>query len=263
MPDDGAMALVDHLRELRYRVIVSAIAITVGTIASWFFFDQLHAIIMWPYNEAVRNLHEARPDITTHTTYQGVSSPFLMQLQLSGFAGMLLTCPVWLYQLWAFIAPGLLAKEKRWALYFLGSAIPLFLSGVVTGYFVTPKGYEVMIGFVPKDSDALALLDEPTFLVNEIKLLTVFGLSFLLPVVIVTLNLLGVVSGAQLSKVRTVALFLCFVFGAVATPSTDPFSMLAMAVPMGILYLVAEVICKAHDRRKAAASTDLDVKLDY
>ncbi|WP_420175533.1 twin-arginine translocase subunit TatC [Luteococcus sp. OSA5] len=264
MPEDGSMALVDHLRELRYRVIVSAIAVVVGAIVCWFFIDTLLDVVMWPYHEARRNLQADRPDLVMHTTYQGVSSPFIMKLQTGGFAGLLLTCPIWLYQLWAFIAPGLLSKERRWALTFLAAAIPLFLAGVVTGYFVTPKGYEVMIGFVPENSDALALLDAPTFLVNEIKLLTLFGVSFLLPVVLVTLNLMGVVTGEQLGKARSAALFGCFVFAAVATPSTDPFSMLAMAMPMGFLYVVAELISRRHDKRKAVQEAkELDVQLTY
>lgn len=259
------MALVDHLRELRYRVIVSAAVIVVGTIVAWFFFTPLYDLIMWPYFKARANLMAARPDIDLRTTFEGVSSSFMMHLQLAGFAGLIGTCPVWLYQLWAFIAPGLLANEKKMALKFLGAAVPLFLAGVAVGYIVTPKGYEVMIGFVPQNSDALALLNAQTFLVNEMKLLSLFGVSFLLPVILVTLNLLGVVKGVQLAQFRRVAIFLCFVFGAVATPSTDPFSMCAMAVPMTLMYVIAEVICKRHDKNveQKAHAADGDIVLKY
>lgn len=253
------MALVDHLREFRYRVVVSAAVILVGTIAAYFVYGPLLDIVMWPYEEAARKLAEARPDLELHVTYEGISSSFLMRLKVAAVGGVVLTCPVWLYQLWAFIMPGMLQQEKRWAFYFLGAAVPLFLGGIVTGYFVTPKGYEVMIGFVPKDQDALALLEANTFLANEIKLLTLFGASFLLPVVLVMLNLLGVVKAQHLKAARLPAIFACFVFGAAATPSTDPFSMTAMALPMSIMYLLAEVICRRHDKRVASQTADMKI----
>lgn len=254
MADDGRMALVDHLREFRYRLIVSASAVLVVTIVAWFFYNPLLRVVLWPLIQATNQLKISRPDIAINLTFQGVSSSFLLQLQVSAVAGIIVSCPVWLYQLWAFIVPGLIEREKKFALIFLGTSVPLFLAGVAVGYMVMPKGYQVMLAFVPKDSNAMSLLEANTFLANEMKLLMVFGASFLLPVLLVMLNLVGVVKGAQLRKVRTMAIFGCFVFGAVATPSTDPFSMTAMAIPMAILYIVAEVICVRHDKRKAASS---------
>ncbi len=256
--EDGRMALVDHLRELRYRIVVASVAIVVGTIVAYLFYQPVFDLAMWPYNQARAYLRATRPDLDLRLTYQGISASFMMRLRVAGIAGVIATCPIWLYQLWAFIVPGLLAREKKWALTFLATAVPLFLSGVTIGYLVLPKGYQVMIGFVPKDSDALALLEANTFLTNEIKLLMVFGVSFLLPVVLVMLNLVGVVKGEQLRRFRIPAVFGCFVFGAIATPSTDPFSMTAMAVPMALLYYVAEVICRRHDKHKAARADAVD-----
>jgi len=246
------MALVDHLREFRYRLIVSAAAILLVTIVAWFFYNPLLGIVLRPLNLAIDQLRVSRPDMQINVTYEGVSSSFLMQLKVSMVAGIIISCPVWLYQVWAFIVPGLLDKEKRFALLFLASSVPLFLAGIWVGYMVMPKGYQVMLAFVPQNSNALSLLEANTFLGNEIKLLLVFGLSFLLPVLLVMLNLVGVLKGEQLRRARIPAIFGCFVFGAVATPSTDPFSMTAMAIPMALLYLVAEFISVRHDRRKAA-----------
>lgn len=248
---DGRMALVDHLREVRYRLVVSAAAICLVMIVAWFFYLPLLHIVMWPLDQAIRNLAVTRPDLEIRVSLEGVSSSFLMQMKVSAMAGVIIACPVWMYQIWAFIVPGLLDNERREAKIFLSASIPLFLAGITVGYFIMPKGYQVMLGFVPKDSNALSLLEANTFIANEMKLLLVFGASFLLPVLLVMLNKVGVLRGEQLSKARTPAIFGCFVFGAVATPSTDPFSMTAMALPMALLYYIAERICVRNDRRKA------------
>ncbi len=161
---------------------------------------------------------------------------------------------MWLYQFWAFIVPGLYARERRLALTFLASAMPLFLSGVAVGYFIMPRGYQFMLGFVPQDSNALSLLEANNFLATEMKIVLLFGFSFLLPVVLVMLNFLGVITGDQLRRFRKFGIFLCFVFAAVVTPSTDPFSMTALALPMALLYYIAEVVSRRHDKRKAEAA---------
>lgn len=261
MAEDGRMALIDHLREFRYRVIVSAMAILVGTIVAWFFYKQLFDVMVWPLNKSVDLLKHSRPGMDIKISYEGVAAGFMMQLKVSMLAGALASCPVWLYQLWAFIVPGLIEREKKFAYIFLAASVPLFLAGVAVGYGVMPKGYQVMLGFVPDTRNTLSLLEANTFLGNEMKLLLVFGASFLLPVLLVMLNIVGVVKGEQLRRVRTGAIFGCFVFGAVATPSTDPFSMTAMAVPMAILYVIAEIICVRRDKHRAARVTDLDITL--
>lgn len=250
--EDGRMALVDHLREFRYRLMVSAIAIAVAMLVCWFFYMPLLHVIMWPLNQAIAHLAHSRPDMEIRVSYEGVSASFMMQLKVSMVAGIIVTCPVWIYQVWAFIVPGLLDKERKAAMTFLAASIPLFLAGIVVGYFIMPKGYQVMLAFTPDNSHALSLLEANNFLGNEMKLLMVFGAAFLLPVLLVMLNKVGVLKGEQLRKARTPAIFGCFVFGAVATPSTDPFSMTAMALPMALLYYIAEVICRRNDKRRAA-----------
>jgi sec-independent protein translocase protein TatC len=179
----------------------------------------------------------------------GITSPFTLALKVSGVAGAVLTSPIWLYQLWAFIVPGLLAKEKKWSLIFIGTATPLFLAGVVVGYIVVPKGITVLLGFTK--SGVANLQSFPDFLSFLLRIMIVFGIAFLIPLIVLMLNIVGVVKAKQLTKYRSYVIFGCFVFGAVATPSTDPFSMLALALPMAVLFVATEVIARVLDRRRA------------
>ncbi len=259
------MSLYDHLRELRYRVIISAIAVVVTASLAAIFYRPILFVVMWPWYSARADLVSWNPDIVTQVVNRDISGPFMLALKVSLVAGLLAACPIWLYQLWRFIVPALLDHEKKYATNFLISAIPLFLSGCLVGYFVLPKGISVMLQFTPDGLGIVNQLDLNSFLGLELLLILLFGVSFLLPVILVMINLAGVVTGVQLGKARTGAIFGCFVFGAVATPSTDPFSMCALALPMALMYVVAEFICRRNDKRKAkklASSTELVVSLD-
>lgn len=246
---DGTMALVDHLRELRYRVTISFIAFALIFIVAlvvemnWHWF---YDAITYPLAMAKEG-YEARTGQKVIISTEGIMGGFTLSMKIAAIASLILTCPVWIYQLWMFIMPGLLANEKRYTMRFMFSAIPLFLMGVAVGYVVMPKGFEVMMGFNPPDTTQINEMNK--YLTFELQMLLIFGVSFLLPVVLVALNLLGVVRGRQLSKMRTLAIFICFVFAALATPSTDPFSMLALSVPMAVMYMIAEVITRTRDRR--------------
>ena len=253
------MSLADHLRELRYRVLVALAAIVVGTIIAAFFNQFLFELMLLPYEQAQEALLAKRPDQELQVANIGVTAPLILVMKICAVAGLVVSSPFWIYQLWAFIAPGLLAREKKWATAFVAAATPLFLLGIAVGYFVMPKGIEVMLGFTPESQPITNLLDLSTFLNFMIRLMLIFGIGFLMPVAVVALNLMGVVSSAQLVKYRVYVIFGTFVFGAVATPSTDPISMLLLAVPMSLLYLIAEVICRLNDRRKRRAGKDLAV----
>ncbi len=262
---DGTMSLYDHLRELRYRVIVSSLAVVLTAALSALFYKQLLNVVMWPWYSALSDLRSWNPNIDTQVVNREISGPFMLALKVSLVGGLMVACPVWLYQLWKFIVPALLEKEKRYARNFMVSAIPLFLAGCVVGYLVLPKGISVMLQFTPEGLGIINQLDLNSFLQLELLLTLLFGVSFLLPVILVMLNLAGVVTGEQLAKARTFAIFGCFVFGAVATPSTDPFSMTALALPMALMYVVAEFICRRHDKQKAkklAASGGVLVSID-
>ena len=251
VPPDGTMTLFEHLRELRYRLIVSALAIILGMIVAWFFRYDLMDILQRPYFQAIDALKAKNPDATTLLVNINLTSPLTLALKVSALAGLLITAPFWLYQLWAFIVPGLLAKEKKWALIFIGAATPMFVGGVLVGYIVLPKAITVLLSFT--QSGVSNLQDINAYLSFLLRLMLVFGIAFLIPLVVLMLNIVGVIKAKQLAKYRSLVIFGTFVFGAVATPSTDPFSMLALALPMTVLFLAAEVIAHILDRRKERA----------
>lgn len=248
---DGVMSLADHLRELRYRVVLSVIVIVLGMIGVAFFYNDVYTFLLRPWLQAVEILKVTNPNINTQAVLTGVTTPLILAMKICAVAGLVVTSPIWLYQVWAYIVPALLAREKKWALMFLGAAIPLFLLGVAVGYVVLPQGISVMMAFTPQSVPVTNLLDINAFLELMLQLMVVFGLGFLMPVVVVMANLVGVLKASQLAKARTYVIFGTFVFGAAATPSTDPFSMLALAVPMSLLFVAAEVICHVNDKRKA------------
>ncbi len=249
--DDGRMALADHLRELRARLLRVVLVLIVAVTVALFFYDQLLAVVFDPYQQAASQL---KAGTTTVATINGVGGPLLLQLKLSGLAAVVLTSPYWLYQIWAFIVPGLHANEKRWTRLFTAVAGPLFLVGVAVGYYVLPKGLAVLIGFTPVN--LTNLVDFGEYFSFMTRMLLVFGIAFEIPLFVVLLNLAGVVSGRTLGNHRPWIVIGTFIFAAVATPSTDPFSMLMLAIPMTMLFLVSELIARVVDRRRRAASFD-------
>ena len=243
------MTLFEHLRELRYRLVVSILAIIVGMIVAWFFRYDLLDILQRPYFQAIEALKAKHPDANTSLVNINLTSPLTLSLKVSALAGAIVTAPFWLYQLWAFVVPGLLAKEKKWALIFIAAATPMFVGGVFVAYFVLPKAITVLLSFT--QSGVTNLQDINAYLSFLLRLMIVFGIGFLIPLIVLMLNIVGVITAKQMAKYRTLVIFGTFVFGAVATPSTDPFSMLAVAAPMALLFVGAEVIAHILDRRKA------------
>ncbi len=251
VPEDGVMSLADHLRELRYRLIVSMIAILLGMILCLFFYEQLLTLLLQPYNSAVEQLKISNPRLDVQAVLNDLLAPFMLMLKVSALGGLILSSPVWIYQAWAYIVPALLAKEKRYALTFVAAAVPLFLLGVVIAYWVLPQGIVVMMGFTPEGADITNLFELNNFLNFLVQMMLVFGLGFLMPVFVVGANLMGLVTAEQLKKARVYVVFGSFVFGAAATPGGDPFSMIALAIPMSLLFLGAELICRGNDKRRA------------
>jgi sec-independent protein translocase protein TatC len=262
LPPDGTMTLFEHLRELRYRLIVSILAIIAGMVVAWFFRYDLLDILQRPYFQAIAALKAKHPDANTSLVNINLTSPLTLSLKVSALAGAIATAPFWLYQLWAFVVPGLLAKEKKWALIFIAAATPMFVGGVVVAYVVLPKAIAVLLSFT--QSGVTNLQDINAYLAFLLRLMLVFGIGFLIPLIVLMLNIVGVIKAKQMAKYRSLVIFATFVFGAVATPSTDPFSMLAVAAPMALLFLAAEVIAHILDRRKerqaALAGDDLIVR---
>lgn len=257
VPKDGVMSLADHLRELRYRMLISLIAIAVAMIACAFFYQQLMALFTAPLLEAKAVLEATNPELNLQAIITDVTAPFMLALKVVGIAGLVVASPIWIFQAWAYIVPALVEKEKRMALAFMAAALPLFLLGVVAAYWVLPQGIIVMMQFTPIGMDLTNMLELVNFLNLLIVMMLVFGIGFLLPVFVVGANLIGLVTGEQLKKSRSYVIFGSFVFAAAATPGGDPFSMIMLALPMGGLFIAAEYICHANDKRRAKAGTDV------
>ncbi len=243
---DGRMALSDHLRELRARILKIAIVLVVAVVVALFFFDPIFQLVLGPYETAVQQLPD---DIESIATIAGVGGPLMLYLTLCGTVAVVATSPFWLYQIWAFILPGLHDKEKKWTRVFGAVAGPLFLGGVALGYFTLPKGLQILISLT--QSDLTNLVEFGDYLSFLIRTLLVFGIAFEIPVFVILLNLAGVLPGRVLGSHRAWIIIGTFIFAAVATPSTDPFTMLFLAVPMVALFAISEIIARALDRRKA------------
>jgi sec-independent protein translocase protein TatC len=210
----------------------------------------LFDLVMHPYNDARAQLGQS----TQTTAYiQGATGPLLLQMKLCGVAALVVASPYWLYQIWAFIVPGLHENEKKYTRLFAAVAGPLFIIGVAVGYYVLPKGLAVLIGFTPANVQNLVEFD--AYFSFFVRMLLVFGVAFEIPLFVLLLNLAGVVSGRTLGKYRPWIIIGTMVFAAVATPSTDPFSMLMLGIPMLALFMIAEVVARTVDRVRGRGST--------
>jgi sec-independent protein translocase protein TatC len=176
-------------------------------------------------------------------------------------AGLVLASPVWLYQIWAFVMPGLHKHERKWTLIFAAIAGPLFMAGVVLGYYVLPKGIGMLLSFT-QEADVANFIDVQVYLSFALRMLIAFGIAFEIPLFVILLNLAGVVSGEQLARSRRWIILVAFIFAAIATPSADPFSMLALAIPLSVLFLLSELIAHAVDRRRRRRSGYSDLSDD-
>lgn len=250
---NGQMVLSDHLREFRARLIRSFLVLVVAFFVALFFYEQLLDLIMGPYNDAREQLEEK---VKTEAYVKGATGPLMLQLKLSGVAALVVSSPYWLYQLWAFLLPGLHPRERTWSRIFAAIAGPLFLGGVLLGYYVLPRGLEVLIGFTPGGMSNLVEFEE--YFSFFTRMLLVFGIAMEIPLFVVMLNLAGVLSGKALARYRPWIIVGTFVFAAVATPSTDPFAMSALALTMTALFLLSEAITRGVDRWRAKRPTGTD-----
>jgi sec-independent protein translocase protein TatC len=247
------MALSDHLRELRARIIRSTLVLLIAFLVMLYFYQDLYELVLRPYQNA---RHQIDPDTKTEAVLNGVTAGLMFQLKLCGLAGIVVSSPYWLYQIWAFVLPGLHPNERKWSRVFAAIAGPLFFLGVAVGYYVLPKAIAVLIGFTPKD--VTNLVEFTDFFSFISRMLLIFGIAFEIPLFVIMLNLAGVVSGRALGRYRPWIIIGTFVFAAVGTPSTDPFSMLFLAIPMLVLFLIAEVIARLVDRARGRGRSSTD-----
>lgn len=248
------MPLVSHLRELQVRLTRAVLAIVVASIAAAFFYRPLFDLVTNPFYEIVQDYEAKGYNLTLN--FQGIGDPFSYALKICAMAGIFAASPVWMYNLWAFVAPGLHQREKRYGLAFVAVSVPLFLGGAVMAYFFLPKGFDLLIGFNPAPDRVANIIGLDNYLSFVLRMFLVFGIAFVLPVFLVGLNLAGIVRGRAMLRAWRPVILGAFVFAAVATPSGDPYTMTALAVPMLALFYVAAGIALATDRRRDRAPVD-------
>jgi len=241
---DG-MTLIEHFSELRKRLVRSAIALLVCTVAVWNQFETLFSLIRRPYDSVQGIGSNAILALT------GVTSGFSLQLKVSLAAAVVLSSPIWIYQIWRFVSPGLKRNERRWAYSFTAVAVPLFSAGVALAYFVMPRMLDILFTFTPTDVQNVTSVE--SYLSFFLHLVLFFGIGFLLPLILVALNFAGVLSGGRLRGAWRWLILGSFVFGAVATPNGDPLAMTFVALPMIGLSIIAVGIALLNDRRRERA----------
>ncbi|MFN2626690.1 MAG: twin-arginine translocase subunit TatC [Mycobacteriales bacterium] len=240
---EGRMSLLEHLVELRRRLTISLLALGVGTLVAFFLWERLFRLLAHPYCQ----VRVARA-LGCQLFVFGVLDAFLVRMQVALLAGAVLSSPVWLYQLWAFITPGLRRNERKWAIVFISVSMALFAIGAAFAYFTLGRGLQFLLGI--GGNGVAPLLDVRRYLSFLTLMLLAFGVSFEFPLLIVCLNFAGVLTAERLRSWRRGMYFGLAFFAAVITPSQDPFTFLAMTIPLWVFYEACVVIARVHDARK-------------
>lgn len=240
---DKRMSLGQHLIELRNRFFIAAIALVVGMVIAFIITDPIIDWVTEPIQQIAEENGRAALNFAT------VTSPFDMRMRIAFTIGIFLSAPVWLWQIWAFIMPGLTRKEIRYTIAFVAAAVPLFFAGCYVGVLVVPHVIELMWGFTPESGVNFYAANEYYDFV--FKLMIVIGVSFVLPVFLVALNVAGIMSGRAILKGWRVAVLIAATFAALATPAADVVSMLMLAGILVVLFFAAAGLSMLFDRRKA------------
>jgi sec-independent protein translocase protein TatC len=252
---DGRMPLTDHLRELRTRIVKMALALAAGMTAGFVFFTQAWRVIERPLcATAIRGHFGCRTLGVNQLVLTGPLDAFYLRVKVALIVGVTVSAPVWLYQIWAFAAPGLHTREKRWSYIFLGAAIPLFGTGITACYLSLGRSLHYLLGLTPGGVTNLIQVDQ--YLSFVMAMMLAFGLAFELPLLIVMLNLAGVLTHERFRKWRRVLIFTVFLIAGLANPSPDPLTMVILGGACAVLVEAAELIVWSNDRRRARLHQD-------
>ncbi len=246
---DGRMPLLEHLAELRSRLLKAAIALVLGMSIALVFSNQTLQFVMRPFCDASINGHTGCHVYGDQLVVNGVFDGFFIRVKIAFFLGLIGSCPIWLYQLWAFIAPGLYSREKKWAYLFTGSAVPLFVGGAYLAYLVMGRGLHYLLGLAPRGVAVLPGFD--TYISYFTGMLVGFGIAFELPLVMIMLNLAGILTHERFRRWRKMLIFGVFLVAGIVNPSPDPWTMLILGGMCVVLVEAAEVFVYFNDKRRA------------
>lgn len=238
------MPLKEHIRELRNRFIIAALGILAGAVVGFVFYDQLFGLI----TEPVLEYGDAGGGRNTAIAFNTIGQPLDLMIRISIFVGIVVSSPVWLYQLWAFIMPGLKKTEKRYAIGFIAAAVPLFVGGVVLSYVVLPRAVQFLFSLNPEGTDNIIAPDVYfTFVLN---FALAFGVAMIIPVVLVGVNMMGLITGKRVLKSWRGTVMFIAVVSALAAPGGEAMTMFFIMGPLTLLFVIAIGICLLNDRRR-------------
>ena len=254
---EGRMSLGEHLVELRNRLLVSAVTVVLLSVLGWFLFPWVFDAVKAPIEAA-----GADSDLQALINFQGVGTGLNVRLQMSAYIGLILSAPMLLAQIWLFVMPGLHKNERKYAVGFFGSAIPLFFLGCLAGYWAVNQLVPVLMSFTPVQDTTSQIIPYNEYLNLLIKTMLAFGIAFVMPVVLVLLNFLGILKGRTMLKAWRWVIFLCFAFTAVMVPTPEPVTLIGMSAAISSLFFAAVGISILNDRRNAKKAGDEELPDD-
>lgn len=241
------MSIGGHLREFRNRVLIAAAAILVGTVIGWQLWDPVYHELQQPLIDFARE--RKMPTDRVNVNFNGVTNPFTMKFKVAAWIGFILAAPVWLWQIWAFLVPGLTKKEKRLGRAFIGAAIPLFLGGVYMGYRCYGMTISVLMDATPDGAVNFPTASEYFSFVS--RFILAFGLSFLMPVFLMALNTARILPARVMIKGWRFAIIAIVLFSALMTPTGDVWTMFIMSAPLIVLYYLTVALAALLDKLRA------------